>query len=46
MQWFELPGFVMMFFGGVAMKALIELITGPLYTPVPTIGGKRRRRGN
>jgi hypothetical protein len=50
MQWFELPSFVMIFFGGVAMKALIGLISGlfepsiPSISEVPTIGGKRRRR--
>lgn len=50
MEWADLPGFVMMFLGGVAMKALIELITGtgsPSYTQLPAaVGGKRRRRGN
>lgn len=50
MQWFELPSFVMIFFGGVAMKALIGLISGlfgpsiPSIPLVPTIGGKRRKR--
>jgi len=48
-EWAVLPGFVMMFLGGVAMKALIELITGTgsSYTQLPAaVGGKRRRRGN
>ena len=46
---FELPSFVMIFFGGVAMKALIGLISGlfgpsiPTIPVVPTVGGKRRR---
>jgi len=50
MEWFELPSFVMIFFGGVAMKALIGLISGlfgpsiPSIPLVPTIGGKRRKR--
>ena len=50
MQWFELPSIVMMFFGGVAMKALIGVIQGLLgpsataIPVVPTVGGKRRRR--
>ena len=50
MQWFELPSFVMIFFGGVAMKALIGLISGffgpsiPSIPEVPTTGGKRRKR--
>jgi hypothetical protein len=52
MQWFELPSFVMIFFGGVAMKALIGLISGlfgpsipsiPSIPVVPTVGGKRRK---
>ena len=50
MEWFELPSFVMVFCGGVAMKALIGLISGlfgpsiPSIPEVPTVGGKRRRR--
>ena len=49
MQWFELPSFVMIFFGGVAMKALIGLIGGLFGSSissipeVPTVGGKRRK---
>jgi hypothetical protein len=46
MQWFELPRFVMIFFGGVAMKALIGLISGPSipsYPTPPSFGGKRRK---
>lgn len=54
MQWFELPSFVMVFFGGVAMKALIGVIgriiggicgiITPSVSFNPVTGGKRRRK--